>query len=794
VTLGIRAKLLGGFFVVALFTAALSVYDVFTMERLNNNQRTMYVDVFGGTYLLAAYVDLFSGERSAVLQYLVAEDPAVTSRLRDDLATMDAQMRDLTRQMDEADTDRQDMETLANIDADWRAYTTWRDAAFRVADSGDRAAAIASYESNGGPLERAVDNRIDLFRERKREVAERMSNGAEATYASTRPIAIFLSTIAVGSGLVLGLLLARSIAGAAHQVARAARGLAGGDLNQRIDVASRDELGEMAAAFRDMIGYQQDMARVANAIANRDLTQEVRPKSQSDVLGTAFRRMSNTLRDLVGKLEAREARVQAVLDSVADGIITVDERGMVVSLNPAGARIFGYAAADIIGQPLSRLFVEGSGYGESDDVRGLRSDGQPFPLDVAESRLEVNSQILTILTVGDATERKAAQERAQQLARSDKLRALGEMASGIAHDLNQSLALVAGYGEMAHQSLDGDGGRQTAEEYLRMIIQAALDGGKTVKRLLTFTHQRGEGPRERVDLGQLLPDIVQLTAPQWRDAAQAEGRQIELRVDLSGVTVVEGWPHALREALTNLLFNAFDAMPQGGVVRLSARAAGEHVIVEVSDSGVGMAPEVQSRIFEPFFTTKGERGTGLGLAQVYGIVQQHNGEISVESVPGRGTTFRLAFAAAGPAAPSKETVDVTPEPAGATLRILAIDDEPALARMVGLILSKQGHQVEIATSGEAGLVRLGEQAFDVVITDLGLGSGLNGWQVAEQVRQRWPQVRVVLATGWGAALDPAESQARGVEAVIAKPYSAEHMRGLVARIAQDIAASDVARQ
>jgi signal transduction histidine kinase/ActR/RegA family two-component response regulator len=713
VKLGIRVKLLCSFFVVALFTLALSGYAVLTMERLNERQRTMYVDVFGGTHLLATYVDLWSSQRSSVLQYLVWDDPAVRSRLRVVMNSTELQMRELMQQMDLADTDRLDVQTLAAIDLQWRAYTDWRNQTLALAEAGKSGAAVAAYQSIGSQLEADFDQTIDQFLDRKREVAAQIASSAEATYLSTRTIAIVLSMVCIGSGLLIGLFLARSIATAAHQVARAAHGLAGGELNQRIDVRSRDELGDMAMAFRDMIGYQQEMARVANAIAARDLTQDIRPKSERDVLGSAFQRMLSNLRNLVDQLEQRETHIQA---------------------------------------------------------------------DLAHHQLEVNGRTLSILTVRDATERKAAEERAQQLARSDKLRALGQMASGIAHDLNQSLALVAGFGEMAQHSLER-GEENNAREYLRTIVQAALDGGQTVKRLLTFTRQRVDGPRERIELSQLLPEIAQLTAPQWRDAAQAEGRRIDVQVVLSGTPALDGWPHALREALTNLLFNAFDALPDGGTVQVSARPLGERVLIEIRDTGTGMPPEVQDRIFEPFFTTKGEGGTGLGLAQVYGIVQQHEGEISVDSEPGRGTTFRLTFPAAqAETGAQPRTVVDTPSATRGPLRILAIDDEPALARMVRLILSKHGHHVEMATSGEEGLACLERQPFDLVITDLGLGSGLTGWQVAEHVRARWPQIQVVLATGWGAAIDEAEARQRGVASVISKPYSAEHLRSMVARL------------
>jgi PAS domain S-box-containing protein len=786
VTFGIRAKLLVSFFGVALFTAVVGAYDVATMGELNDNQRTMYVDVFGGTHLLATYVDLWSSERSTVLQYLLTDAPDTRAQLRTDIATTDAQMREIATQMDEADTDRKDVATLEDVRAKWWAYVAWRNTALNTADQGDGAAALAWYRADGARLEHDFDMTIDTFLAQKREVAAEIASGDEAAFDTTRLVAVVLAALAVGVALCSGLLAARSIAGAAHQVARAARGLAVGDLNQRVQVRSQDELGDMAAAFREMIAYQQEMARVANAIAQRDLSQEVQPKSEADVLGTAFKRMSSTLRDLVSRLEERETRVRAVLDAVADGIITVDRDDTVASLNPAAEQIFGYAGADVVGRPLSCL-VRDAPDGDVGEARGYRRDGSAFPLDVARRRLELGTQVLTILTVRDATERKAAEEQAQQLARSEKLRALGQMASGIAHDLNQSLMMISSYGEMAHQSLTRSGEGRSVQEHLQTIVRAALDGGETVKRLLTFSHQKGEGRRERVNVGRLLSDIVQLTAPQWRDAAQAEGRKIDVRiVQLSGSTVVEGWPHALREALTNLLFNAFDALPNGGTVRLAARGVDDQVIVEVSDNGVGMPPEVQEHIFEPFFTTKGERGTGLGLAQVYGILQRHEGQVSVESIQGRGTTFRLVF----PHAPAEAADVEVPAPAVAhsqrKLRVLAIDDEPALARIVAMMLGKVGHHVEVTTSGEEGLSRLEKEPFDLVISDLGLGSGLTGWDVAERVRQRWPHVPVVLATGWGAAIDPAEATTRGVEAVIAKPYTADHLRDLVARIAERI--------
>jgi signal transduction histidine kinase/CheY-like chemotaxis protein len=396
------------------------------------------------------------------------------------------------------------------------------------------------------------------------------------------------------------------------------------------------------------------------------------------------------------------------------------------------------------------------------------------------------------------TIRGEAEERALQAA---KLRALGQMASGIAHDLNQALGLVVGHGELALRQLDAVGGpADAARDSLRVMVKAALDGAETVKRLLVFSRAQPEGEPQPVDVGALLSDAAKLTAPRWRDAAQAEGRPIVLTVESEGDTRVSGWAASLREAVANLVFNAVDALPDGGSIRLVARpvrseAAGRvpgtgyplaggvgrgsdglQVEVLVVDDGVGMPPEVRARVFEPFFTTKGEKGTGLGLAMVLDVVDRHGGRISVESAQahGRGTTFRLLLPAAG-RAEGPTGPPTAPSVAAPRLRILAVDDEPELRDMIALMLGNDGHAVRTAGSGDEALAVLEVDEFDMVLSDVGM-SGMNGWELVERVRGRWPSLRLVLATGWGAEIDPARARQQGVEAVIAKPFRFSDLR------------------
>jgi CheY-like chemotaxis protein len=195
-----------------------------------------------------------------------------------------------------------------------------------------------------------------------------------------------------------------------------------------------------------------------------------------------------------------------------------------------------------------------------------------------------------------------------------------------------------------------------------------------------------------------------------------------------------------------------------------------------------MSPELQTRIFEPFFTTKGDKGTGLGLAMVFGLVERLRGDIRVDSVLGRGTTFRLRLPIAVAPAPA---INATPRGSATKLpqrqlRVLAVDDEPALTKAVARLLRPLGHIVTVASSGEEALMHLTEQRFDLVLSDVGMGAGMNGWDLAARVQEGWPEVRFVLATGWGAAIDPAEAHKCGIEAVLAKPYSAEELAELLA--------------
>lgn len=500
---------------------------------------------------------------------------------------------------------------------------------------------------------------------------------------------------------------------------------------------------------------------------------------------------------LFDQLQASEQRFRTIFERAPVGLAIGSREVRIRAVNAAFQRMLGYTEEELLATDLwsythpddaqvQRLLVEDVLARRRDhydiEKRFIRRDGSIVWANVSVTAVrEPGSPEFYIGIAEDITPRKEAERQQQWLARSEKLRALGQMASGVAHDLNQYLGLVAGHGELLLAMLDQpEPPRQGLRRSVETVVRAAFDGAETVRRLQTFARPRQDQPPETIALGGLLHDVAQLTAPRWRDAAQAAGRPISLEVEVTGDTTIKGSPASLREALTNLVLNAVDALPSGGSIRLNARREGERVVAEVRDSGIGMPEDVQARVFEPFFTTKGEHGSGLGLALVFAIVEQHGGTITLESAPGLGTTFQIVLPAAPPEpAPTR--------PAGPAvhraLRVLVVDDEPELGAVVRDALGIDSHTVEVVTSAEAALECLEREPFDVLLSDVGLGAGMNGWELAERVRADHPDLPIVLATGWGAALDHAAIDQLGVRAVLAKPFRLRELRNAVNRLA-----------
>ena len=372
----------------------------------------------------------------------------------------------------------------------------------------------------------------------------------------------------------------------------------------------------------------------------------------------------------------------------------------------------------------------------------------------------------------------------------ERLRALGQMASGIAHDINNAISPVALYTDSLLErepNLSVQG-----RDQLEVIQRAIHDVAATVARLREFYRQReAQLALLPVDLNELVPQVVDLTRARWSDMPQQRGIVIQLRTELAEhPAVVMGVGSEIREALTNLIFNAVDAMPDGGTLTLRTKLVGDalhrsrRVLLTVSDTGGGMDEEARRRCLEPFFTTKGERGTGLGLAMVYGMVQRHGAEIDVESAVGQGTTMRMSFSAPSDAtgvATQSKTVYAVPR----DLRILVVDDDPVLLTSLRDTLEGDGHSIVTASGGQAGIdaflaARAQGNPFQAVITDLGMPY-VDGRQVCAAVKTAGPQTIVVMLTGWGQRFVTEGGAPQHVDSVLSKPPKLRELREALAR-------------
>jgi signal transduction histidine kinase/ActR/RegA family two-component response regulator len=382
----------------------------------------------------------------------------------------------------------------------------------------------------------------------------------------------------------------------------------------------------------------------------------------------------------------------------------------------------------------------------------------------------------------------------QTVMQQERLRALGQLASGIAHDINNAISPVSLYTESLLEREENLSPR--AREYLSTIQRSVDDVAHTVARMREFYR-----PREpqlvlaHVDLNKLLHQVVELTRARWSDQAQEKGIVIELKVDLDPeLPRIMGAESEIRDALTNLIFNAVDAMPDGGTLGLRTHVTStlepdgeslQHVAVEVRDTGIGMDEETRRRCLEPFYTTKGERGTGLGLAMVFGMVQRHSADLEIESAEGVGSVMRLVF----PVPVTMVSTAVRHESrtqALRGLRVLIVDDDPLLIRSLRETLQADGHDVTAADGGQAGIDAFAAskqqaQPFDVVVTDLGMPY-VDGRKVAASIRAADSEVPIVLLTGWGQRLIAENDTPHGVDRVLAKPPKLHELRSAFAEL------------
>jgi signal transduction histidine kinase len=388
---------------------------------------------------------------------------------------------------------------------------------------------------------------------------------------------------------------------------------------------------------------------------------------------------------------------------------------------------------------------------------------------VLEYSVWARTRALTQRTAELETALSELKKSQDQIVQHERLRAFKEMAGGIAHDFNNVLMCVVGYTDLLIKNPAMLDDKEKAGELLQTINTAGHDAAKIVTRLKEFYR-----PREQsevfapVDLNILVKTVIHLTEPKWKTQALEKGCKIRIRLELNKVSTVSGNAAELREALINLIFNATDAMPEGGTITVHTYQAGTSVVLEVIDSGTGMSEEVRQKCIEPFFSTKGDGGTGLGLPMVFGIVKRHEGNIDIDTAVGKGSTFRVTLPSH---TEGKQMEDILIPKGIRSLHVLVVDDDPIARDVLAQYLLADGHEVETACDGAEALERFAQKPMELVILDHAM-PGMTGLQLAVTLKQLYNGLPVLMVTGFAgcAALGSGEMP-KGVDIIIEKPVS-----------------------
>jgi signal transduction histidine kinase len=383
--------------------------------------------------------------------------------------------------------------------------------------------------------------------------------------------------------------------------------------------------------------------------------------------------------------------------------------------------------------------------------------------DLREANRELEKALLDL---------KASQ---QQVIQQERLSAIGQMASGIAHDFNNTLMPILGFTEVLLNDAAVLDDKKETRHCLEMVRTSAKDAANVVSRLREF-YRPAETDEEFpvVDLARIIEQAVALTEPKWRHQAQANGATIHVSTDFKAFPTVAGEESALREVLTNLIFNAVDAMPDGGSISLQTSIEDGQAFLRVSDTGAGMTEPVRKRCLEPFFSTKGERGTGLGLSMVHGIVERHRGKLDIQSAVGQGTTFIIRLPLAE-IAPVQEAALQSANGSKPRFNVLIVDDDPRVREVMSTYMRCDGHRFATAASGREALEKFRLSHFDLVILDRAMPE-MSGEQTARSIKQVDQSVPVIMLTGIGALSETANAEPRSVDVVLNKPITMDALR------------------
>lgn len=486
------------------------------------------------------------------------------------------------------------------------------------------------------------------------------------------------------------------------------------------------------------------------------------------------------------------ARLRALLESAVDAIITIDDQGIIDSVNPATERLFQYKTEELTGQNVALLMPEPY-RSEHDDylrrhletgerkvigigreVTGERKDGSTFPMHLSVSEFETDGKVYFTGIIHDLSARKHTEN---VLLQAQKMEAIGQLTGGVAHDFNNLLTVITGNLELLESKLEDE----MHLELLGEAREAAEMGGRLTERLLAFARRSPLAP-DVVDLNSLVLGLTDMLH-------RSLGETINLSTALStGLWKIRADPGQIENAIINLSVNARDAMPDGGKLIVETRNmqidehhaseeggmnAGDYVQLAVSDTGMGMPEEIRQRVFEPFFTTKESgRGTGLGLSMIYGFAKQSGGHAAIYSEPSKGTTINIYLPRhleeGELTAPDRK--ERVPASANGEL-ILVVEDDSRVRRLTSLRLKELGYRVLEAADGPEALDILeGEPSVDLLFTDLVMPGGMSGYKLCMEVGRRRPGIKALLTSGYSEELVQDDLPSETRLALLRKPY------------------------
>ena len=496
--------------------------------------------------------------------------------------------------------------------------------------------------------------------------------------------------------------------------------------------------------------------------------------------------------------------LQAVIEATPDAIFVKDLDGRYVLVNEAAARFIGKSPADIIGRNDFEIYPEEDARGFVEADRQVLASGKPHVFEgmaTGEAGEQIylvtkgvyrdkNGHILGVYGIShDITELQHAHETLEQtreaLFRAQKMEAVGQLTGGIAHDFNNILAIILGNVELLRLHFPAD---SHAGEIIDAVMRATLHGKDLTGHLLAFSRRRLLNP-QAVDVNALVASVVRMLG-------RTLGATIRIVTDTSsGAGVAFADPAALEAAVLNVALNARDAMPDGGVLTIRTSTVeitetpttdedltpGAYALLELEDTGSGMPPDVVARVFEPFFTTKtGGRGTGLGLSMVYGFARQSGGTVTIDSKPGRGTTFGLFLPLAENEQVDTLIADAPIAMPAVSRTVLVVEDEPDVRNIVRRQLQSLGHRVLVADADtEALLLLQGPGAPDVLLTDVLLATGMNGIELANAARVARPGLPVIFMSGYTAVPDALQRIREAGAPLLSKPFTTPQLERAV---------------